>query len=448
MRRSFTLKKWSEFKINNLSSVGAGIARTDNGIIFINGALPGEIVQAEIISRKKDFSIAKLIKVLQESNGRIIPKCKYYGKCGGCQLQHADYNLQLELKINLVRDAMTRLGGFDKNLFENLTCEPSPEIWNYRNKAAFPVQNLRGKICAGFYKYGTHELEFIKNCPVNAKNLNFMLKDILPELNNLNLDGYNEREHKGKLRHLILRTGINTNEKLLSLVLNGKLSGKNIKNLISRLQNSEADTITINHNSKPGNTILGNYTENLTGSGFISEMLDDFKYKIDTTSFFQVNTHQAENLFKYVAQNSYSAKNILELYSGVGSLTCYLAKNSNVTSIEEWKSAVNMARKNLKANNLNVNALCGKSEDVINDLENKNFDLVVLDPPRDGCDRIIPEVINKSGIKKIIYVSCNPATLARDCKIFSGHDYKLISIKSFDMFPQTVHVETVAVLLK
>ena len=433
-------------KINSISSDATGIARTENGIIFVENALPGETVKAEIVARKKDFIIAKTVSIEKESSGRVKPRCKYYGKCGGCQLQHANYETQLKLKTQIVKDAMIRIGGFDEKLFENLECEASPESWGYRNKAAFPVQNINGKLATGFYRANSHYLEFIKTCPVNAKKINLMYEKLINALNDgISLEGYNEKNHTGKLRHIIIRTGINTEESLLSLVINGKLSAKNIKTLITLGNEARPDTLTLNHNSRPGNTILGSHTENLIGKGIISERLDKFILRFDTVSFFQINTHQAEKLFSYVRDNAEGSKNILELYSGVGSLTCYIAKNKFLTSIEESKNAVHMARRNLRENNLEVNALCGRSEEIIEDLES-GYDLVVLDPPRDGCERNVLEAINNFGIPKIIYVSCNPATLARDCKILSLHGYKLGSIKSFDMFPQTAHVETVVLL--
>ena len=440
-----------ELNITALSTDATGIARTSKGVVFVQGALPGEIVKAEIVARKKDFSIADTVSIIKNSSGRAVPKCKYYGRCGGCQLQHADYDTQLKLKAGIVKDAMTRIGGFKPELFENLICEPSPEFWNYRNKAAFPVQNFKGKIAAGFYRAGTHRLEFIRQCPVNAKRLNEIYGKILDglenEKNKFSFDGYDERTNKGKLRHLIARTGINTGESLLSFVINGKLSAKNVKSLVYLGNGARPDTLTINHNSKPGNVILGTYTENLIGNGLISERLGKYKLIFDTTSFFQVNTGQAEKLFSYVSNLAKGAENILELYSGVGSLTCYLAENAkSVTSVEEWRSAVKTAVKNLHANNFdNVNALCGRSEEIINDLKD-NYDAVVLYPPRDGCERYVLEAVNKFGVKKIIYVSCNPATLARDCKILSGRGYEIEKIKSFDMFPQTAHVETVCLL--
>ena len=440
--------------VTGFTSEGTGIARTDKGVVFVQGALPGEKVNAEIVARKKDFMIADTVSIEQASSGRVTPRCKYYGKCGGCQLQHADYDTQLTLKAGIVRDAMTRIGGFPAEKFNALTCEASPKFWGYRNKASFPVQNLKGKIATGFYRAGTHRLELIRQCPVNAKKLNEMYEKILAALENnrYSFDGYDERTNKGKLRHIIARTGINTGESLLSFVINGKLSSKNVKALISLGMSAAPDTLTLNHNSKPGNVILGTYTENLLGSGLIHERLGKFDLMFDTTSFFQVNTGQAEKLFTYASELAKGAKNILELYSGTGSLTCYLAANSeHVTSIEEWKSAVRMAAKNLKANGFdNVETLCGKSEEVISDLNEpaRRFDAVVLDPPRDGCERSVLEAVNNFGVPRVIYVSCNPATLARDCKILSGHGYKLESVKAFDMFPQTAHVESVCLLTK
>jgi len=441
-----------ELKISAMSGDASGIARTSHGVVFVHGALPGEIVKAEIVARKKDFSIADTVEIIKNSQGRAVPKCKYYGRCGGCQLQHADYETQLKLKAGTVRDSMTRLGGFKPELFENLTCEPSPEFWNYRNKAAFPVQGFKNKIVTGFYRAGTHRLEFIRQCPVNAKRLNEIYGKILDglEKNKFPFDGYDEQTNKGKLRHIIARTGINTGESLLSFVINGKLSAKSVKSLVSLGNSARPDTLTLNHNSKPGNVILGTYTENLIGPGLISEKLGKYKLMFDTTSFFQVNTGQAEKLFSYASGLADGDKNILELYSGTASLTCYLAENAeHVTSVEEWRSAVKTAGKNLSSNGFsnNVETLCGRSEDVIADLRDK-YDSVVLDPPRDGCERSVLEAVNKFGVKKIIYVSCNPATLARDCKILAGHGYELIKIKAFDMFPQTAHVETVALMTK
>lgn len=448
-RRLFVLNKWSdevELSVSGLSSDGTGIARTEHGIVFVQGALPRETARARIVSRKRDFAIADTVEVLEASSGRVRPRCRYYGKCGGCQLQHADYPTQLKLKADMVTDAMNRIGGFR---LHGVECEPSPESWGYRNKAAFPVQDHHGKIVAGFYRAGTHRLELIRQCPVNANRLNAMYGKLLDALDvgRFPFDGYDERANTGKLRHIITRTGINTGESLLSFVVNGRLSTRSVKALVSLGNSARPDTLTMNHNSKPGNVILGTYTENLIGSGIIAERLGKYRLMFDTTSFFQVNTKQAEKLFAYVSGLVGNAGNILELYSGTGSLTCYLAESAgHVVSVEEWRSAVRMAVKNFRANGFgNVNALCGRSEDIIAELKG-TYDAVVLDPPRDGCNRSVLECMK--GVGRIVYVSCNPATLARDCRVLSEAGYNLENVKAFDMFPQTAHVETVAVLQK
>ena len=439
--------------VSGINSSGDGISRTESGVVFVHGALPGEKVRGKIVARKKDFAVADTVSVIEASAGRVIPRCKYYGRCGGCQLQHADYGLQLQLKAGIVRDAMTRIGGFFRSpeIFAGLKCEASPESWHYRNKAAFPVQDSNGRIITGFYRAGTHRLELIRNCPVNAKRISETYSRILDGLtqNHYPFDGYNESNHTGKLRHIITRTGIHTGESLLSFVINGKMSAKSVKALASLGNLARPDTLTVNHNSKPGNVILGNYTETLTGSGVISERLGKFLLTFGTGSFFQVNTGQAEKLFTYAAKMAEGSRNILELYSGAGALTCFLAGNAeNVASVEEYKPAVKMAVKNLETNNFgNVRTFCGRSEDVIADMRD-SYDAVVLDPPRDGCDRAVIEAVNNFGVKRVVYVSCNPATLARDCKILAGHGYELESVRAFDMFPQTAHVETVAVMVK
>ena len=434
-------------EIAGLSSDGSGIARTDRGVVFVAGALPGELVEAELVKRRKNFALARTVSVMRPSPGRTAPRCSAFGQCGGCQLQHADYPLQLSLKAGLVRDAMTRLGGFAPELFENLECVPSPLPWGYRNKASFPVQSLRGRIVTGFYHAGSHRLIPIKTCPVNAAPLNALYGTVLKGLPSLPFGGYDETTHEGKLRHLVMRSGFHTGQTLLSFVLNGRLAAKGIKALVAVGASGRPSTLTLNHNSRPGNVILGTHTEPLIGSGRIAERLDEWTLEFDTTSFFQVNTGQAEQLFRYAAEQV-RGTDVLELYSGVGSLTCFLASRAcgaRVTAVEEWRSAVTMAERNMRANGLEARLLCAPAEEAVGDLRG-SYGTVVLDPPRDGCDRAVLEAIHAFRASRVVYVSCNPATLARDARILAGHGYRLTSIRSFDMFPQTVHVETVAVM--
>ena len=432
-------------KVSALSSDGAGIARTGKGVVFVEGALPGETVTAEVLSRHKDFSIARTVSVERAAEGRVPPHCQHYGHCGGCQLQHASYPLQLQLKAGLVRDAMTRLGGFPGELFKDLECVASPQPWGYRNKASFPVQSFKGRIVTGFYRAGTHRLEWVRHCPVNADPLDALYRTLLDGLADLPFGGYDERTHEGKLRHLVMRAGLRTQETLLSFVINGKLSAKGVSALVALGAKGHPTTLTLNHNSRPGNVILGSYTEPLLGDGLIREKLGNWTLSFGTTSFFQVNTAQAEQLFSYASAQAGEGGRVLELYSGVGSLTCWLAAHNEVTSVEDWRYSVEMAENNLRLNGLEVRTLCGKAEDVIEGLHG-TYDTVVMDPPRDGCDHRVLAALHRFNTPRIVYVSCNPATLARDCKILAGYGYRLISIRSFDMFPQTAHVETVVLM--
>lgn len=433
----------AELFIEKISSDGSGIARTDRGVVFVEGALPDEIVEAEILKRKKDFSLARVLRVKKANPRRVVPRCPVFGTCGGCQLQHASYDLQLEIKASIVKDALTRTGGFELPAVE---CVASPAQWGYRNKASFPIRKIKGKPVAGFYQAGSHRVVLLESCPVNAAPLNELFTVLQKELPGLALDVYDEREHKGALRHLILRAGLHTGQTLVSLVINGRLNAKNMKSLAGLCRPlKNVSTLTLNHNSRPGNVILGDRTETIRGDGLIAERLDEWTLSYDTSSFFQVNTDQAVQLYRYVRDLS-TGKNALELYSGVGSLTCYLSKCAEVTAVEEWNEAVDRMERNLQDNKLtNIRPLRGKAEDVMTELQG-NYDLVVMDPPRSGCERVVLDRILDFRPARVVYVSCNPSTLARDAKILSQGGYRLTSVRAFDMFPQTAHVETVVLM--
>ncbi|MDR1730921.1 MAG: 23S rRNA (uracil(1939)-C(5))-methyltransferase RlmD [Synergistaceae bacterium] len=440
-----------ELKIEKMSSDGSGIARTEEGVVFVPGALPEETVEAEVVVRKKDFAVARLVALKEAHPRRIAPACPVFESCGSCQLQHAEYGLQTELKAGLVRDALARIGGFDlrEEGFSGLECAPSPQIWGYRNKASFPVRKIRGKPVAGFYQAGSHRLVQLESCPVNAAPLNRHFGVLQRELPKLGMDAWSDREMKGTLRHIVLRAGLHTGETLFSLVVGSRLDTAKMKKIASLsgiLKN--VTTLTLNHNLRPGNVILGERTEVLRGDGLISERLDGWTLRYDTESFFQVNTDQSIRLYRHV--QGLAAGKTLELYSGVGSMTCYLSEVGFVTAVEEWRGAVGLMKKNLEDNGIgNVRALCGRAEDVMTDLTGE-YDSVVLDPPRSGCERRVLDKTGEFAPERIVYVSCNPSTLARDLKILTDGEkktkYTVKSIRAFDMFPQTVHVETVVLL--
>ncbi|MDR2136736.1 MAG: 23S rRNA (uracil(1939)-C(5))-methyltransferase RlmD [Synergistaceae bacterium] len=454
-----------DLAVEKMSSDGSGIARTKEGIVFIKGALPGEVVEAEVTKRKKDFSLARVVRVKERNPRRVQPACPVSGTCGGCQLQHASYELQLEIKADTVRDAMTRLGGFDlRDVFPHSEpqCVPSPRQWGYRNKASFPVRRIKGKPVAGFYEEGSHRLVPLETCPVNAAPLNKLFGMLQKELPRLALSVYDERQTEpssfppgGALRHLILRAGLRTGQTLVSLVVAGRLNARSMKSIAGLCRPlKDVTTLTLNHNSRPGNVVLGDRTEAIKGSGLIGERLDEWTLAYDTSSFFQVNADQAVQLYRYVralAQNGALPQEdrglrVLELYSGVGSLTCYLAETGSVTAVEEWGRAAELMERNLKDNGIsNVGVLQGRAEDVLENLPG-GYGLVVLDPPRSGCQRVVLDKILEFGPRRVLYVSCNPSTLARDAKILREGGYRLKSLRAFDMFPQTTHVETVALM--
>jgi 23S rRNA (uracil1939-C5)-methyltransferase len=441
-----------ELTVEKISSDGSGIARTGEGVVFVEGALPGEVVEAEVVKRKRDFALAHLVRVKKADEHRVLPVCPVFGTCGGCQLQHASYELQLEIKADIVKDALCRIGGFDLREVPRLECVPSPRQWGYRNKASFPVRKIKGKPTAGFYEANSHRLVRLEKCPVNAAPIDRLFAAVQRELPGLELGVYDEREHKGTLRHVLLRAGLHTGEALASLVVNGRLNARNVKSILGLYRplkeasgSTSALTLTLNHNSRPGNVILGDRTESLKGDGLVSERLDDWTLRYDTPSFFQVNTHQAAQLYRYAGELA-QGENILELYSGVGSLTCYLARAGSVTAVEEWGGAVDLMERNMRDNGLvNVRSLRGRAEDVMTALPG-GYDLIVLDPPRSGCEGAVLNKILEFAPQRVLYVSCNPATLARDAKILREGGYRLQSLRAFDMFPQTVHVETVALM--
>ena len=432
-----------QLKIEKLATDGKGIARTDDGIIFVEGALPGESVKVEIIKRKREYSIAKLKQIIEPNKCRTNPICPFFYECGGCQIQHLTYPFQLEAKASFVEESLLRIGKIE--LSKSIVCEASPKIWNYRNKASFPVKNINGKVSLGFYSTSSHDLVAIDSCSIIHERLNSIFDIIKKNIQNSNLSAYDENHHIGALRHVILRT--NGDQALVSFVINGQISRKQRDNMMSLAEDMRPVTFTINRNESRGNVILGRKTEVISGSGYMEAKIGRHILRYDTTSFFQVNSEQAENLYNYACSFIPEGGNILELYCGIGSITMMLAeKSKRVTAVEEWAEAVDAMKVNLDINKIsNVIPVCSDAERYISSDETM-YDAVLLDPPRSGCGgKVISGIISKN-IPKIIYISCNPATLARDLSKFTDRGYVIENIKAFDMFPQTSHVECCCVL--
>ncbi len=440
-------------RAEKISSDGSGIARTPEGlVIFIPGALPGERLRATVSLRKKEYAIAFPDELLEPHPLRQQPLCPVFNSCGGCQLQHATYALQLELKRAIVQDAFERIY---KRPFPPIpSCIPSPEQIKYRNKTSLPVRNRAGASVMGYFARRSHDVVPIKNCPVAAEHINRAFSVVAENIHLLGLAPYDEKKGKGILRHLIFRQSIETNDTLISVVLANALSSSKKTILEERILPALREalpglrSLTLNINQSRSNVIVGPKTEVLFGDGLIEEILSPFRFEYDTTAFFQVNSRQARFLYEYVsdAANLTGDERVLELFSGIGSLTSFLAARSHhVTAVEEWDSAVRMMQSNLSRNGVGdkVTVIAGAVEKVVPFFEGV-FDVLVLDPPRTGCDASVLRKALSLNPHRIIYVSCNPATLARDACILNDGGFSLDNLACYDMFPQTVHVETVA----
>jgi len=445
-----------EVEVTGVNNEGEGIARVgDNDfVLFVPNALPGEKVSARIVTLKKKYGIAKVLKRYNDSQDRVTPKCPSFGLCGGCQMQHLSYEAQLKLKTQTVYDALTRIGGEVQPKVEK--CIASPDIWHYRNKASIPTQkDFKQSLKLGFYKKRSHDVIEFKCCPVLFKDMEREILNFKNFFGANGLNGYNEKQPNNVnnfIRHLVFRFSKFTKAASACLVVNRGPNTKE-KNILSRIKPIYTlNGVILNKNNKDSNFIWGDKDICISGVKTLSEKLGHFKFSFEISSFFQVNPEQAKNIYEYAAGKAkeYGAQNILELYAGIGTLSCFLAENArSVTAVESWKAASKYIAKNARQNNLNnVKVYEDTAEKVATELSNEKFDTIVLDPPRTGCDKSVIDAIAKISPHTVIYVSCNPATLARDTKLLAENVFKLISAQPFDMFPQTGHVETVAVIEK
>ena len=444
-----------ELYIDRINSEGQGIGKAADGrTVFVQGALPGEKVTIAVRQEKKSYIQARVDRLLEPSPDRREAPCRWYRSCGGCQLQHAGYQFQCSLKSMIAADALRRIGGFD--VPDPIPCVPSKNEWKYRNKASFPVRAWGRAGRVGFFKVRTHEIVPVTKCPVlcdRANDLYGVLKDMIE-------DGqfccYNENENSGWLRHLIIRSARDGEELLLTLVVAARPQGEALQSLRGlydylKPQFPELRGLVLNINPDEGNVILGKESLTVGGEDRLTERLCNFELDYDGTSFFQTNSSQAEQLFSY-ASELVEGQSILELYCGVGALTAFLSRKAKtIKAVEVWPSAVALARENGAANRMEgLPVVTGAAERVIDAADFEGVDCVVVDPPRTGCEKELVEKIAASPVQKVLYISCNPATLARDAALLrdAGFAMDMPSLKVFDMFPQTSHVETVCLLSK
>ena len=449
-----------EIKISGLNSNAQGVGRINEFTIFVDGALPNELVKVKITELKKNYGIGELIEIIKASADRVEPSCAIYKECGGCQLQHLSYPAQLKWKRQQVIDAVTRIGKLDvkndviadvndtANKVEIRDTIGMKNPWHYRNKMQFPVGMSKGKVKIGCYAKSTHQIIDTDSCLIQKPQNDLILQAARRVINKFKIQPYNEDKHSGLLRHVMARTGIN--ETMLVLVTaRDKLP--NDKAISKALHNELKDITTIQQNvqSYHNNVILGRDTKVLYGKRAIKDKIGDLTFNISARSFFQVNTLQAEKLYKTALDfaDLHGNEIVVDAYCGTGTITLFLAKHARrVYGIEIVTSAIADAKVNARENNIhNAEFITGDAAVMLPKLGVKP-DVIVLDPPRAGCDAKLLSTIAKLKPSRVVYVSCNPATLARDLNILETNGYKTKMIQPVDMFPFTSHVEAVALI--
>ncbi|MEO0947998.1 MAG: 23S rRNA (uracil(1939)-C(5))-methyltransferase RlmD [Cyanobacteria bacterium J06641_5] len=440
-----------ELDITDLSDRGDGVGRWHGQrVVFVPDTVTGDRVRARLVRVKRNFAHAKLQAVLVPSTHRQRARCIVADKCGGCQWQHVTDAYQQTAKQDLVRQALQRLGGFEDPPLEPLLT--ASDSLSYRNKASYPLGRSRsGQVQAGYYRKGSHQLVNLNRCPIQDMRLDPLLAAVKQDIQAQNWSIYNEHQHHGKLRHLSLRIGRHTGETLLTLIA----TTANIPNLEAVAQqwlehHPQLVGVALNLNADRTNAIFGTHTHTIAGRSYLEERFADLRVHLRPETFFQVNTEAAEALYRDIEQHLQlqGSETLVDAYCGIGTFTLPLARRLHqAIGIEVQASAVKQARENAALNGItNVEFQTGSVAVLLPRLEIAP-DIVLLDPPRKGCDRPVLETLIQQAPARIVYISCKPATLARDLKILcaSGR-YRLERARPADFFPQTAHVECVAFL--
>lgn len=436
---------------------GEGIAKVDGYPIFIEGALTGEKIKVKVLKANKNYGYGKIEEIIIKSEERVEPACNNYKKCGGCSIQHMSYKKQLDFKFERVKDCITKIGGLSDTLVKYpIGMEDNP--YRYRNKVQLPIGKVNGKIAIGFYAPRSHDIIDLDSCLIQdeiADNVARLTKQWIIK-NNIEpaiIDGvYNP---KGIVKHIMIRKGFKTNEVMVVLVATtSKIP--NIDKFTKRItENIEGiKSVILNINPQETNVILGEQCITLYGSDTIQDYIGEFKFNISPLSFFQINPKQTEVLYgKALEYAGLTGEQVVfDAYCGTGTITLFLSKQAKkVYGVEIIEPAIINAKENARLNNVdNVEFIVGKSEEEIPRLIDSGIkaDVIVVDPPRKGCDIKLLDAIGELSVEKIVYVSCDPSTLARDLKILECKGYQVVEVQPVDMFAQTGHVESVALLVK
>lgn len=438
--------------IDELSNNGDGVGRWQERVVFVANAVPGDKLQVRLTRVKPTYGYGKWLHIIEPSPDRIRPACIVADKCGGCQWQSVTYPRQLLAKEQQVQSTLERIGGFTIVPMKPILA--APQSLGYRNKATYPLaRGTEGSVKAGYYRQGTHQIINLNQCPIQETALNPLLVNAKAAIKAQGWSLYNEKKHQGRLRHLALRVGRHTNQLLLTLVTTGYLP--DVKEQADQWLTEHPNLVGVCLNINPDQTnrVFGEETRCLAGQLYLEEIFLGLRLRIQPTTFFQVNTAQAESLVQVVLDelNLQGNETVIDTYCGVGTLSLPLAQRvARCIGIEVQAESVAQARQNAALNGLqNTEFFAGAVENLLLEIsaqQTSPVDIVVLDPPRKGCDRSVLNALLKIIPARIVYMSCNPATLARDLKILCSHRYQLNIIQPADFFPQTAHVECVAFL--
>lgn len=458
MRQNMKKEDLIHLKIEDISSDGLGIGHFDGMAVFVKDTVIGDEIEAKIIKQKKTYAFGRLMKLLTPSPDRTEPVCPVARQCGGCQIQAMDYQAQLSFKQKKVKNNLIRIGGFEETYLDEIM-EPiiGMEVpFRYRNKAQFPIGTGKdGKLTAGFYAGRTHCIIDQHDCALGVKENQQILEIVLEHMRQYQIPPYDENTGKGLVRHVMIRVGFRTGQIMVCLIINGRTLPHESKLAEKLISIPGMTSILLNTNRENTNIILGAENRLLWGSDFIEDLIGEVRYQISPLSFYQVNPIQTERLYETALEYAglTGTETVWDLYCGIGTISLFLAqKAGQVYGVEIVPQAIADARRNAAGNQIdNAEFFVGKTEEILPEKYEKEgiyADVIVIDPPRKGCEEAVLDTMVKMQPKRIVYVSCDSATLARDLNYLCRHGYTLKRVRPTDMFPMSVHVETVCLLTR
>jgi 23S rRNA (uracil1939-C5)-methyltransferase len=444
--------EYYDVAFEDLTHDGLGVAKIDGFPVFVKNGLPGEKAKIKVIKVKKGYGYGRLIELHEQSPDRVAPLCPIYKQCGGCQLQHLSYEGQLRAKQKHVKEVMARIGKLENVIVHPVIGMKDP--WRYRNKAQVPVGEREGGLVAGFYQERSHEIINMDACLIQQEMNDVVVQTVKKICEKYKVPAYNEVTHKGVLRHIMARYGAVTKEVMVVLITRTEElphKKKIVQEIIDSVPNVKS--IIQNINPKKTNVIMGDETKVLWGAEYIYDYIGDIKFAISARSFYQVNPEQTKVLYEKALEYAQltGEETVIDAYCGIGTISLFLAKKAKkVYGVEVVPEAIEDAKRNAELNGItNVEFAVGEAEAVIPKWYEQGIraDCIVVDPPRKGCDETLLQTIIAMKPKRVVYVSCNPATLARDLRILEDGGYQTIEVQPVDMFPHTAHVESVARLV-